>query len=137
MRRSFEMNYRLFPALAIAAALSACASMAPQYERPAAPIGQDWPEGPAAAAAAAAPADDMATATADMPWREFIADDRLERLVELALEHNRDLRIAALDIERARALYQIQDSGRFPVIDATASGNHQRLPADLSIMGES
>lgn len=122
----------------IAAALSACASMAPQYERPAAPVGQDWPEGPAAAAAAAAPgADGAATASADMPWRDFIADDRLERLVDIALEQNRDLRIAALDIERARALYQIEGAARFPAIDATGSGTHQRMPADLSMTGQS
>ncbi|MEB2317498.1 MAG: AdeC/AdeK/OprM family multidrug efflux complex outer membrane factor [Pseudomonadota bacterium] len=124
--------------IAFAAALSACASMAPQYERPAAPIGQDWPEGPAASAAAAAPAgaDAAATAGADMPWREFVADDRLERLIDVALGHNRDLRIAALNIERARALYQIQDAGRFPTIDASGSGNHQRVPADLSMSGQ-
>jgi multidrug efflux system outer membrane protein len=129
---------RLTLTLAIAAALSACASMAPQYERPAAPVGQDWPEGPAASAAAAAPAgaDAAATAGADMPWREFVADDRLERLIDVALGHNRDLRIAALNIERARALYQIQDAGRFPTIDASGSGNHQRVPADLSMSGQ-
>ncbi len=123
--------------LAIAAALSACASMAPQYERPAAPVGQDWPEGPAANAAAAAPAGTSAAADADMPWREFVADARLEQLIDIALHNNRDLRIAALDIERARALYQIQDAGRFPTIDASGSGTHQRVPADLSMTGQS
>src|SRR5690606_14279685 len=136
-RSAFEM--KRVSIVLVAAMLSACASMAPDYQRPAAPVAQDWPEGPAAAAAADAPAGaaDAATASAEMPWRDFIADDRLERLVDIALEHNRDLRIAALDIERARALYQIQDSARYPMIDATGSGNHQRLPADLSMTGES
>src|SRR5690606_34786289 len=99
MRRSTPAMKRLSLAI-LAAALSACASMAPEYQRPAAPVAQDWPEGPAAAAAAAAPgdADDAATATADMPWREFVADDRLERLIDIALEQNRDLRIPALHI---------------------------------------
>src|SRR5690606_5043352 len=67
----------------------------------------------------------------------FIADDRLERLVDIALEQNRDLRIAALNLERARAFYQIEDAGRFPVIDASGSGSHQRVPADLSMTGQS
>ena len=92
------------PIVLVAAVLSACASMAPEYQRPAAPVAQDWPEGPASAAAAAAPAEaaDAQTARVDMPWRDFIADDRLERLIDIALEHNRDLRIATLNIERAR-----------------------------------
>lgn len=126
------------PIVLVAAVLSACASMAPEYQRPAAPVAQDWPEGPASAAAAAAPAEaaDAQTARVDMPWRDFIADDRLERLIDIALEHNRDLRIATLNIERARALFQIQDAARFPAVDATASGTHQRLPADLSMTGE-
>jgi len=134
MPRSFEMRKPIL-GLAVAVALSACASMAPQYERPDAPVRADWPEGPAASAATAAAAP--TAVGADMPWREFIADDRLERLVDIALEQNRDLRIAALNLERARAFYQIEDAGRFPVIDASGSGSHQRVPADLSMTGQS
>jgi multidrug efflux system outer membrane protein len=73
----------------------------------------------------------------DVPWRDFIADDRLERLVEIALAENRDLRIAALNIERARAIYQIQDAARLPLVDVGGSGVHQRVPGDLTLNGQS
>ncbi len=59
----------------------------------------------------------------------------MQKLIALALENNRDLRVAALNIERFRAQYQIQRSDLFPKVDATAGGNFQRVPADLSGSG--
>ena len=54
-----------------------------------------------------------------------------QKVIELALANNRDLRVAALTIEKTRALYQIQRADLFPQIDANAAGSMQRLPADL------
>jgi multidrug efflux system outer membrane protein len=116
---------------AVAVALSACASLAPPYERPTAPVTADWPAGPAYAPRAAGDA-----AAADIAWQDFFVDARLRELVALALANNRDLRVAVLNIERARALYQIQRADLFPTVDAAASMFAQRVPADLSRSGQ-
>ena len=97
------------------AALSGCGSLIPAYERPAAPI-------PAAYAQATAAATGT-EAAADVEWQRFFADPRLRRLIALALENNRDLRVAVLNIEQARATYQVRRADAFPTIGlgATAS----------------
>jgi outer membrane protein, multidrug efflux system len=112
--------------------LAGCTTMAPKYSQPAAPVPAAWPGGPAYRDGAGAPA---AKAVADIPWQEFFVDGQLRKVIALALENNRDLRVAALNIERSRAFYQIQRSDLFPKLDATASGNIQRVPADLSATG--
>jgi multidrug efflux system outer membrane protein len=110
--------------LALAAMLSAC-SMAPRYERPTAPIAASYPDGGQAQGANAR------TAT-EIGWREFFTDARLKKLVERALANNRDLRVAVLNIEVARAQYQIQRADLFPSVDATASGTRQHTPQSLT-----
>ena len=83
-----------------AAARVGCMNLIPAYERPAAPVAATYP---AESTPATAPG---AAAAADIEWQRFFADPRLKRLIELALQNNRDLRIAVLNIEQARALYQ-------------------------------
>ena len=73
---------------------------------------------------------------ADIPWQEFFVDQQLQKLIALALENNRDLRIAALNIERSQAQYQIQRAELFPQINATAGGSGQRIPETLSTTGQ-
>jgi len=107
----------------VAALLAGCASMAPLYERPAAPVAASFPGEPAGGAPAALPA-------ADMQWQQFFIDPRLKRLIELALQNNRDLRIAVLNIERVRAQYQIQRSEQFPTVFVGATGLAQPKTAD-------
>ncbi|PLY01760.1 MAG: multidrug transporter [Desulfuromonas sp.] len=107
-------------------ALSGCASMAPDYQRPAAPVPGTWPT---------AAATDNATSAAELPWREFFTDAQLRQVIELALENNRDLRVAALNIERAQAQYQIREATLVPQVSATGAGSGQRTPADLSSSG--
>ena len=58
-------------------------------------------------------------------WRDFVQDARLRELVRRALDNNRDLRVATLNIERVRAQYQIQRANQFPSIGLAASGNRQ------------
>lgn len=108
------------------ALLSGC-SLAPKYERPAAPIGNAWPD--------AATTDAPSTAATDIAWREFFGDPRLQALIELALENNRDLRVAALNVERVRALYNIQRTALIPTLDATGDMVRQKTPADLNATG--
>lgn len=109
-------------AVAVTLLASAC-TLAPRYERPQAPIAGAYPTETASAATVAA---------ADLGWREFFADPRLQKLVELALENNRDLRVAMLNVEAARAQYRIQRSELLPAIAGSGSSNAQRMPDDLT-----
>jgi multidrug efflux system outer membrane protein len=72
---------------------------------------------------------------ADIPWQDFFVDVQLRKLIGLALANNRDLRVAALNIERSMAQYQIQRSDLFPKVDAAASATYQRLAEDFSGTG--
>lgn len=95
--------------------LAGCASMAPPYEQPAAPVAAQFP--------LASPGDG-GTAAAERPWRSFFAGDaRLQRLVTLALENNRDLRIAVLNIDAAQAQLNLREADRLPTVNAAVTGN--------------
>ncbi len=111
--------------------LAGC-TMAPKYTRPEAPVPTAWPSGPAYQDVTGKPAD---KAIADIPWQDFFVDGKLRKVVALSLDNNRDLRVAALNIERSRAQYQIQRSDLFPKVDANASATYQRLAEDFSGTG--
>ncbi|NHZ81486.1 efflux transporter outer membrane subunit [Massilia sp. CCM 8695] len=118
-----KLMTRLSP-LALILVLAGCASMAPRYERPAAPVAPAFPA-PAISSASTEAASSIA-------WQRFFADARLKQLIELALANNRDLRVAILNIEQARAQHQIRRAERLPSLNATVSGS--RVPgADDSI----
>ncbi len=110
--------------------LAGC-SLAPTYTRPAPPVPSEWPTGPAYKAAV-----ERIDEVADIGWREFYADERLQKVMELALANNRDLRVAASNIERAQALYRVQRAQLFPVVDVSAGRSEQRVPAGISQTGE-
>lgn len=114
--------------LGVFTCLSGC-TLAPKYTRPAAPVPAEWPSGAAYAETRAAA---NAPEALDLRWREFFTDEKLQQVIGMALTNNRDLRIAALNVERARAMYGIQRAELFPTVNATGSGSKQRLPADLS-----
>src|SRR5436190_19045336 len=98
-------------ALAVATlALAACSSLVPEYERPAAPVPPTYPSDVTPASAPGA------EAAADIDWQRFFADPRLKRLIALSLANNRDLRIAVLNIEQARAVYQIRRADQWPSV---------------------
>ena len=104
-------------AIAAAALLAGC-SLVPTYERPVAPIGADWP-----VTAGAVSVDGVAAA--DLPWEQFVQDAQLRDVIALALQNNRDLRVAVQNIEQARAQYQIRRADQVPTINAAATGNRQ------------
>ncbi|HRP95612.1 MAG TPA: AdeC/AdeK/OprM family multidrug efflux complex outer membrane factor [Rhodocyclaceae bacterium] len=110
---------------------SACTTLAPDYLRPTAPVPQSWPA--SATNGSGATVEDVDA----VAWREFFADVRLQQVIEHALAHNRDLRVAALNIEQARAQYRIQRADRLPALDVDASHNAQRVPGDLAAGGGS
>jgi multidrug efflux system outer membrane protein len=123
------MDKRLMLLLGVLIVLGGC-TLAPLYQQPAAPVPPDWPAGPAyREQLAASPA-------ADLPWREFFTDQQLQTVIDAALANNRDLRLAALNVQRARAIYGIQRAALFPSLDATANGLKKRVPADISSSGE-
>ena len=102
--------------------------MTPDYNRPASPVPGQWPTGPAYKEIAA---NEKVTA-ADIGWREFYVDGNMQKVIGLALTNNRDLRVATLNIEKARAQYGIQRAELFPAINATGNWTEQRIPASIS-----
>ncbi|WP_020648115.1 efflux transporter outer membrane subunit [Solimonas variicoloris] len=108
-------------AIAATAALAAC-TLEPRYQRPDAPVAAAYPAAPAAAA--------------DLGWRDFFADARLQKLIEIALANNRDLRVAVLNIEAARAQYRIQRADLLPALDASGYETAQRSADDFTAAGQ-
>lgn len=120
--------------LALTVALSGCISLAPKLPAANAAIPGEWPLPPTTAAVtpAVAPGDNVpavAAVTADIGWRDFFVDEKLEQLIARALQNNRDLRVAVLNVEKARAQYRIQRADRFPSINAT--GQQQRTFTEI------
>ncbi|MBP6019955.1 MAG: AdeC/AdeK/OprM family multidrug efflux complex outer membrane factor [Burkholderiaceae bacterium] len=130
------MKHLTLASLGAALLLAGCTSMAPNYERPAAPTDTAWPTGPAYKQQAGTSLAPGAMVAADIAWQDFIIDENLKAVVRLALENNRDLRVAALNIDRARAQYQIQRADSFPSIGISGEGASQRLPAEVSPTGQ-
>jgi multidrug efflux system outer membrane protein len=102
-------------AVAVATLLGAC-TLEPHYQRPPAPV-------PALQGGAAGD-----TLAADIGWREFFPDPQLQQLIALALTDNRDLRVAALNVQSAQAQYRIQRAELFPTVDASAVEQVQHIP---------
>ncbi|RYJ64208.1 AdeC/AdeK/OprM family multidrug efflux complex outer membrane factor [Pseudomonas songnenensis] len=115
--------------LALVAALGGC-SLIPEYQRPDAPVAADWPQGEAYPQGAAQASERA------LGWREFFRDPALQQLIEVALENNRDLRIAALNVDAYRALYRVQRADVLPAVSVDGSGTRSRMPGDLNMTGE-
>lgn len=126
-----SVRLKLFPVL-VAAALAGC-SLAPEYERPVAPVPPAYPQ------AAAVPAGGAEAAGvrygADLGWQEFFTDPRLRDLIGLALDNNRDMRIAVARVEEARAQYGIADSDRLPTFGVGGNAQITRNPEDMRLGG--
>ena len=114
---------------AVLASLLVGCTLAPKCVAPESPAPEAWPSGPAYQDASGGSGPRVA-------WREFLADPRLAQVVELALAKNRDLRLAALHVERARALYGIQRHELYPAVYASGGGGRQRASADLTAAGQ-
>jgi multidrug efflux system outer membrane protein len=124
---------RIYLSLAVLMfALAGCATMAPKYEQPVAPVRAAWPSGPAYSAESVKPEQKP---VADIPWQQFYHDDKLQKLIALALENNRDVRVAALNIERFQALYQVRRADLLPKVDANGVATYQRIAETFSSSG--
>lgn len=135
MRRATHVLTALGLACVLAIPLAGC-TMAPRYERPTPQLPADWASGAPSQSQPQAQDQLQAQANATLPdWRQVITDEPMTRVVELALEGNRDLRVAALKIEKAQAQYRIQRADLLPKINGTAGADMQRTPATLSGTG--
>ncbi|MGL6609320.1 efflux transporter outer membrane subunit [Aeromonas hydrophila] len=109
-------------ALSVTLLLGGC-SMAPDYQRPTLPQGATWQS-------------NQAGEVAVSPWRQQFLDPALQQLIATALESNRDLRIAALNVEAYEARYRIQRAAQLPTLAANGSGTRQQGSDDLSGTGQ-
>lgn len=119
MKRSILLTF------AVTAALSAC-TLEPHYSRPtsAGPVPATW-NGNAAGKADTA-------SVADIGWRQFFPDPVLQRLIQLALANNRDLRVAVLNVQAAQAQYRIQRADLFPTVEASGLEELERFPSGVT-----
>ena len=108
-------------------------TMAPKYTRPTAPVPAEWPTGSAYKQTAT---ETNAPAVADLEWQKFFNDEKLRQVIGVSLTNNLDLRVAALNVESARAMYGIQRASLFPVLAANGSEGKAGVPADLSSSGK-
>ena len=114
--------------LSLAAVWLAGCTLIPEYTRPEPPVPAQWPAGPAYREPTAAPAP----LAADLAWRDYFVDPRMQALIQAGLRNNRDLRTAALNVDRARALYRIQQTEILPVVDAAGRMIDQRIPGTIN-----
>ena len=125
------MSKSLLSLAVTAFVLSGC-SLIPDYQRPEAPVAAQFPQGPAYS-----PTQAPNQAAAEQGWKQFFHDPALQQLIQTALENNRDLRVAALNIDAYAAQYRIQRADLYPAVSANGSGSRQRVPARASQTGES
>ena len=123
------MNGKLLAACAAVALLSGC-TLIPDYLRPNAPVPEAWPQGASyKTGTAVEPGKPL---WADMAWNGFFVDPTLRRLIQHALDNNRDLRIAALNIEAAQATYRVTGADLLPHLDAEGSKTLKHTPRSIS-----
>lgn len=103
--------------LTAALLLGGCAYLVPDYERPTAPVASSF--GANASVAGSTAGTKLA---ADLAWQQFFKDERLKALVGIALQNNRDLRVAVLNIEQARAQLGVRRADQFPTVNFGING---------------
>ena len=112
---------KIFTLLPLTAALllTGCVSLAPDYERPQAPVEEAWPQDEAVKNAKL-----LTEGLAD--WASFFTDARLTKLIEQGLAQNRSLRSAFYSVEEARAQYGVSRAELFPSVAAAAGESAAR-----------
>ena len=110
-------------AVLVALCVSACGSLAPTYQRPPAPVPAQWPGSQTSTAQPAATVADTTVPAAELAWQDYLTDDALQQVITFALAHNRDLRIALLNVELARAQLGLRRADQLPTVNASAGGS--------------
>ena len=93
--------------------LAGCVSLAPEYQRPEAPVPRQFSLSRNGLTPAAAGYQDTG-------WRNFFVDPQVAGLITEALKNNRDLKMAALKVEEARAQFNVTDADRYPQLNASS-----------------
>ena len=109
-------NKFLLPTVLVSALLATGCSFIPTMNKTALPVADQYPIA----------TSETSTPAADIPWQNFYTDERLKQVIGLALDNNRDLRVAVLNIEQMRAQYQIQRSQLYPEVGANASASRSK-----------
>ncbi|KQT41713.1 MULTISPECIES: efflux transporter outer membrane subunit [unclassified Methylophilus] len=107
---------QLAAGVALVFALSSC-SLVPEYFRPPAPVPEAYP---------GQPASDAVTEVPPLTWQSYFPDTDLQKLIQVALEHNRDLKTAVLRMDEAKATYGIQKADRLPTIQGNLAYDRSR-----------
>lgn len=115
---------RRLTALAAALLLAGCMSLAPEHQRPEAPVPERFAHATEGDTGSALPA------ASDIGWQQFFVNPRLQQLIRIALDNNRDLRIAGYNVERAQAAFRIQRADRLPTVGLMGSG--ERAPSPMT-----
>lgn len=118
---------RLIP-LSILTVLVGC-TLAPKYQRPDFPAGPNWNEQTNAVSST------EARSVSELDWPHFFRSPALQQVIETALKNNKDLRIASLNIEAARAGYRIQRADVLPALSADGSGTIHTTSDASSLTG--
>ncbi|WP_136474772.1 AdeC/AdeK/OprM family multidrug efflux complex outer membrane factor [Pseudomonas sp. DG56-2] len=118
--------------LAVTAFILGGCSLIPDYQTPESPVAAQWPQGPAYS-----PTESANVSAAEQGWRQFFNDPALQQLIQTSLVNNRDLKVAALNIDAYRAQYRIQRADLFPAVSANGSGSRQRMPGNMTQTGDS
>jgi multidrug efflux system outer membrane protein len=127
----------LYASIGTALCLTGCAPHKQIYQQPQMPTAPAWHSGlPSQQTPASATATASAPAAAEVKWRDYYTDDKLRQVIDLALNNNRDLRIAVLNVEKAMAQYRLQRASQFPELDATASSDVYRVPGTMNKSGK-
>lgn len=115
------MSARLIPLIGLGL-ITGCASLGPDYQRPDVPLINQWES-------------TQQNAVPPLGWQEVFADANLQRLISTALENNRDLRVAALNVQAFEAQFKIQRAALLPQLNLGVSSNRQRVPQSISATG--
>ena len=108
-------------AMALGAAAGGCAMLEPAVPAAQPGIPAEWPLPAMTPPATMASTEVKPAATADIGWRDFFIDPKLEELIARSLVNNRDLRVAVLNVQRAREQYRIQRADRVPTVAANGA----------------
>ncbi len=122
------MISKIFTTAVLSVLVAGC-TMIPKYERPDMSVSEKWPKGNAYLMT------DKAGKAADIAWKDYFQSESLKQIIERALENNRDMRVAVLNIQAAQAAYRIQRSDSLPSVNGSVSGTRQNVPDNASSTG--
>ncbi|WP_124552888.1 efflux transporter outer membrane subunit [Methylophilus methylotrophus] len=111
------MKFSRIPLIvALAFAMSSC-SLVPEYFRPTAPVPETYP---------GQPANESVTEAPPLTWQTYFPDADLQKLIQVGLQHNRDLKTAVLRMDEAKATYGVQKADRLPTVQGNLNYDRSR-----------